>query len=267
MATTSSAPQTPRLNELFYDLLDVLKEFIQRKNLSYDEYHRAVRFLVEAGERGEIPLLLDVFLEVTVDNVNHAGKVGTESCVQGPYYVEGAPMLKPPYVLPKRANEPGEPVVFSGAIRSTEGEPIGGAILDLWQANGAGHYSHFDYHEPRYNLRGKLESDREGRFEVETVLPAPYRIPTDGPTGALLRALGRDTFRPAHFHLKITHDGFEPLLTQVFLAGDRWIDSDCVGAVKESLITTFGQVGKGDQRRYTGAYNFVLRRRAEHRAT
>ncbi len=266
MATTGSASQTSRLNELFYDLLDALKEFIRRKHLTYDEYHRAVRFLVEAGERGEIPLLLDVFLEVTVDDVNHAGKGGTESCVEGPYYVEGAPMLKRPYVLPKRDNEPGEPVVFLGTIRSTEGEPIGGAILDLWQANGAGQYSHFDYHEPRYNLRGRLESDREGRFEVETVLPAPYRIPTDGPTGALLRALGRHTFRPAHFHLKITHDGFEPLITQVFLAGDRWIDSDCVGAVKESLITTFDPVGKGDRRRAAAAYDFVLRRRTEHRA-
>jgi catechol 1,2-dioxygenase len=266
MAKTGAASQTPRLNELFYDLLNVLKEFIQRKHLTYDEYHRAVRFLVEAGERGEIPLLLDVFLEVTVDNENHAGKSGTESCVQGPYYVEGAPMLKPPYVLPKRANEPGEPVVFSGAIRSTEGEPIGGAILDIWQANGAGQYSQFDYHEPRYNLRGRLESDREGRFEVETVLPAPYQIPTEGPTGALLRALGRHTFRPAHFHLKITHDGFEPLLTQVFLAGDRWIDSDCVGAVKESLITTLKSADKGNQQRYSASYDFVLRRRAEHRA-
>src|SRR5207249_11195284 len=182
------------------------------------------------------------------------GKAGTESGVQGPYYGEGAPMLTPPYALPMRANEPGEPVVLSGAIRSTEGEPIGGAILDLWQANGAGHYSHFDYHEPRYNLRGRLESDREGRFEVETVLPAPYQIPAAGPTGALLRALGRHTFRPAHFHLKITHDGFEPLLTQVFLAGDRWIDSDCVGAVKESLVTTLQPGGKGERRRDVVSY-------------
>ena len=156
--------------------------------------------------------------------------------------------------------------MFSGTIRSTEGEPVGGAVVDLWQANGAGHYSHFDYREPRYNLRGRLESDREGRFEVETVVPAAYRIPTDGPTGALLRALGRHTFRPAHFHLKITRDGFEPLITQVFLAGDRWIDSDCVGAVKESLITTLQSAGEGAQRRHAASYDFVLRRRVEDRA-
>jgi hypothetical protein len=66
--------------------------------------------------------------------------------------------------------------------------------------------------------------------------------------------------------MKITRDGFEPLLTQVFLAGDRWIDSDCVGAVKESLITTLQSVGKGDQRRYAASYDFVVRRRVEDRA-
>ncbi len=226
-----------RLETVFYELVKDLRAFIERHDVSYAEYHQAIAFLVEAGATGELPLLLDVFLETKVDEVNNGRRPGTASCLEGPFYVPGAPLVPAPHAMPQRENEPGETLLFSGVVRSTDGKPLGGSVLDIWQADSNGAYSQFNYHEPRFNLRGRVETDGEGRFHIRTVVPLGYSIPTAGPTGKLLTALGRHAFRPAHLHVKVTHEGFSPLTTQIYLAGDQWIDSDVVGAVKPSLVT------------------------------
>ena len=68
------------------------------------------------------------------------------------------------------------------------------------------------------------------------MVPACYEIPNAGPTGKLLAALGRHAFRPAHLHVKLSHERFEALTTQLYIAGDPWIHSDVVSAVKSSLV-------------------------------
>ena len=53
-----------------------------------------------------------------------------------------------------------------------------------------GYYSHFAPHIPDGNLRGTIVADDEGRFEITTIQPAPYQIPTDGPTGWFIEKAG-----------------------------------------------------------------------------
>jgi catechol 1,2-dioxygenase len=265
----SSVSSGKRLESVFNDLIEDLKAFIRRHGLSYEEYHRAVKFLAQVGTAGEVPLLMDVFLEAVVDDVSYGGRPGTESGVEGPYYVTGTPLLEPPYILPQRENEGGEILFFSGTVCSTQGVPLVGALLDLWQADASGLYSQFNYQEPRYNLRGRLYTDDRGRFEVRTVVPASYPIPTAGPTGSLLKALGRQPFRPAHLHMKLSHEGFEPLTTQLYFKGDPLLDSDVASAVKASLIATLTKHDsaadleeRGLNRPYfTLIYDFTLRPR------
>jgi Dioxygenase len=48
--------------------------------------------------------------------------------------------------------------------------------------------------------------------------------------------LGRHSWRPAHLHFKIDADGYQPLTTQLYFAGDPYLDSDCGSAVKDSLV-------------------------------
>ncbi|MBV8966873.1 MAG: catechol 1,2-dioxygenase, partial [Mycobacteriaceae bacterium] len=156
----------------------------------------------------------------------------------GPYYVPGAPMLEPPCVLPQRPDEPGEPLNFSGTVTALDGEPIVGALLDIWQADATvpGSYSNIHPGQPDFNLRGKLRTDEQGRFELRTVRPAPYHIPDEGPTGRLLGVLGHHSWRPAHIHVKLTADGYGPLTTQLYFQGGEFLDSDVAGAVKDDLI-------------------------------
>jgi catechol 1,2-dioxygenase len=61
-------------------------------------------------------------------------------------------------------------------------------------------------------------------------------VPTDGPGGELLRAMGRHPMRPAHIHYRVEAAGHRPVTTHVFVAGDEYLDSDAAFAVKEELV-------------------------------
>ena len=260
MAVTEATPSSkPRLNAIVDDIHQALVEIVTRHRVTLDEYRAAVEWLAKAGQQHlEIPLMLDVFLASTLDDLAHDAGDGTETNVEGPVYVPGAPRLERPYVLPMRENEPGEKLIFSGTVRSTDGSPLAGANLDIWQANGACEYSHFQPDVPEYNLRGQITTDDGGAFEFETVVPAPYEVPTGGATGQLLAALDRSAFRPGHIHFKISHPDAAPLTTQIYFEGDPWLGSDVVGAVKESLVTKLDRQGS----HATCSYDFVLPRRA-----
>ena len=258
-ATQTDTTTNTRLQAIFTDVLDSLLDVIRRHRVTWEEYRTATEWLTEAGNQGyEIPLMLDVFLSPTVDDVNFAARGGTESNVEGPFYVPDALMLEAPYVLPRRDNEPGDRLTFSGTVRSTDGSPLAGAVLDVWQATSEGEYSNFHPGVPEGNLRGRLRTDPAGRFEFETVVPAPYEIPNTGATGSLLAALGRHCFRPGHIHFKVSHPSAQALTTQVYFEGDPWIDSDVVGAVKDSLVTQLVRGGVGAT---SCSYDFVLAQR------
>lgn len=248
-----------RLEAVFSDVLSSLMDVIKRHRITWQEYRAATEWLTEAGNQGyEIPLLLDVFLSTTVDDVNSATNGGTESNAEGPFYIADALMLERPYVLPRRVNEPGERLEFSGDVRFTDGSPVAGAVLDIWQATANGEYSHFHPGLPDGNLRGRIETDAAGQFDFETVVPAPYEIPKTGATGKLLTALDRHCFRPGHIHFKLNHHSARPLTTQIYFEGDPWIDSDVVGAMKDSLVTRLLHVSKGT---VACSYGFILQRR------
>jgi hydroxyquinol 1,2-dioxygenase len=52
----------------------------------------------------------------------------------------------------------------------------------------------------------------------------------------MLRAQGRHPYRPAHVHFMIAAPGYEKLVTHVFVDGDKYLDSDVVFGVKDSLV-------------------------------
>jgi len=249
--------ENARLDAIFSDVLESLRRVIREHRVTEGEWRLGVAWLTEAGTQpNEIPLLLDVHLGAAVDDVNNAVETGTENTLEGPFYVPGAPLLIAPYVLPMRPDEPGERLLFSGTVRASDGAPLAGAMLDLWQVSADGGYSHFHPGYPDYNLRGRLATDDEGRFEVLTVVPVPYEVPKGGATGRLLAALGRTAFRPAHLHVKLTHEGHRPLTTQVYFEDDPWLGRDAVlGTDRPSLVTRLVRDDGGPAR---CSYDFVL---------
>lgn len=126
------------------DFVEGLRDVIRRHRVTYAEYRCALDFLTETVGQGEFALLSDLLLEAIVDEAAQPDTEGTDSNVEGPFYVAGAPQLdadgRTP-VLPMRPEEPGDRLLFTGAIRSTAGTALPSAVLDIWQADGDGLYS------------------------------------------------------------------------------------------------------------------------------
>ncbi len=226
---------TDRAADLVGGLFTRLHELIAEHGVSYDEYQAAKQWLIDVGEAGEWPLLLDVFVESAIEREAAAGRSGSEGTILGPYYLPDAPVLEAPFELPRRADERGERLAMSGQVRSVDGTPLAGAVLDVWHADADGQYSGFS-ELPAGILRGKVVSDADGRYELRTIAPAPYTIPHDGPTGRMIAACGWHPWRPAHIHLLVSAEGHETLTTQLYLAGSDYLEEDVASAVKDSLV-------------------------------
>ena len=217
-------------------LLEAVRGVITEHEVTYEEYATAKQWLIDVGEAGEWPLFLDVFVETTVERNASCGRAGSAGTILGPYHLPDAPVLKAPFELPRREQEPGEPLTLTGQVTDVDGTPLAGAVLDVWHADAEGLYSGFHPDVPAGILRGKVFTDARGRYEVNTILPAPYMIPHDGPTGAIVAACGWHPWRPAHIHVIVGASGHEPLITQLFFEDSEYLDGDVAGAVKDDLV-------------------------------
>lgn len=234
----------PRLKQVMDSLIIHLHDFIRDVELTQEEWGLAIQFLTRTGQmcddkRQEFILLSDITgTTMLVDAINHRLPDGaTESTIFGPFYREGAPEL--PLGATISQDSQGEPAVVMGRVLSTDGTPIPGALLDIWETNENGLYEQQDPNQPDMNLRGKFRTDSEGRYYFVAIKPVSYSIPDDGPVGQLLRSLGRHPFRPAHIHLLISARGFVPVTTHLFVKGDPYLDSDAVFGTKDSLVVDF----------------------------
>jgi catechol 1,2-dioxygenase len=219
------------VGEIFQRIRDVIAEY----DVNYDEYQMAKQWLIDVGEAGEWPLVLDAFIEWAVERQASKDRPGSVGTILGPYYLPGAPVLEAPYELPHRPDEPGQRLVMTGRVTSVDDEPLPGAVVDVWHADAEGFYSGFS-EVPEGNLRGKVITDEEGRFQVRTFRPAPYTIPHAGPTGRLIAACGWHPWRPAHLHVQVSADDHELVSTQLYMADSDFIDDDVAHAVKDALI-------------------------------
>lgn len=236
-------PETPpRLRFLLEQLAGHLHAFVRETGLTHAEWRKAIEILTKAGEitdpeRNEFVLLSDVMgVSSLVDMVNSKPEA-TSSSVLGPFHILGAPDLAYGGDL-KREND-GATVVVKGVVSDTDGKPISGAAIELWQTADNGLYSNQDPQQDRYNLRARMTSGENGEYGLTTIRPSPYTVPDDGPIGELLRATGRHPWRPSHLHFIITAPGYHSLVTEVFPSDDPYLDEDAVFGVREDLVMKY----------------------------
>ncbi|WP_372671133.1 catechol 1,2-dioxygenase [Amycolatopsis kentuckyensis] len=254
--TTHDVPPE-RVDEVARAVLRGVHQAIRDHDVTYPEFQAAKQWLMDVGEGGEWPLFLDVFVEHVVEEVAARTQDGTKGSIQGPYYLPDQEKLPWQAVLPMRPDEKGTPLVFAGQVRDLDGRPVAAAELDIWHADDDGYYSGFAPDIPAGNLRGVVVTNGEGRFEITTVQPAPYQIPTDGPTGRLIAAAGWHAWRPAHLHLMVRAPGHRTITTQLYFQGGEWLDSDVAEATKPELVLDPRPAGDG---RLRATYDFVLER-------
>jgi catechol 1,2-dioxygenase len=239
----------PRFRQIMEAAIRHLHGFVKEVEPTMDEWFQAIRFLTATGQmcddtRQEWILASDTLgASMLVDAINHRRPPGvTKNTVLGPFHVADAPRraLGDSIVLDGK----GDPCFVSGVVTDENGQPIAGAELDVWQTNDDGFYDvQQPGHQPDYNMRGIFTTDANGAFHFQTVKPLPYSIPTDGPVGAMLKRMGRHPMRPAHIHFIVKAEGYETLVTHIFVKNDPYLASDAVFGVKEDLIVEFQRLG------------------------
>ncbi len=267
--------RNPRLRQIMQSLIEHLHGFVREIEPTQQEWATAIDWLTRTGKmcsqrRQEFILASDVLgVSMLVDAINHRQPgAATPSTVEGPFHVPNAPAIGNGGNMAQGA--PGIACFVTGTVRGLSGEPVAGAILDLWQTDGEGLYEdQRDVQGPW--MRGLYHTQPDGSFVIRTVAPIGYTIPMDGTVGELMNQTNISHMRPAHIHFAISAPGYHDLVTHLFRKGDEFIETDVVYGVKERLIVDF--VTKPPGKTPTGEtlstpffevrYDFVLQRKTE----
>ena len=262
-----------RFREVMTSLVRHLHAFIGEVDLRPQEWLAAIEFLTATGQacndrRQEFILLSDTLgASMAVVGLDQARALradpgtapgATQATVQGPFYWEGAPDM--PLGCDLRAEGvAGEPAYYTGEVTDTAGRPLAGALLDIWSGDGEGVYD-MQVAGQGMTLRGRLRTDADGRYRFWSIRPSEYPVPTDGPVGVMLKRMGRHPMRPGHIHLKVSAEGHAPVTTHLFARGGRYLESDAVFGVRDSLIVDYERHEPGiapDGRRFAEPYYTV----------
>src|SRR5207344_1024725 len=177
----------PRLRQVMQSLIKHVHGFVREIEPTQAEWAIAIDWLTRTGQmcsqkRQEFILSSDVLgVSMLVDAINHRRPSGaTPSTVEGPFHVPNAPPIANGGDMAQGA--PGAPCFVTGTVKGLDGEPIAGAVLDLWQADGEGLYEDQRRTVEPW-MRGIYKSQADGSYSVRTVAPISYTIPMDGPVG------------------------------------------------------------------------------------
>lgn len=233
-----------RVKQILLRVLQDSARLIEDLQITDDEFWNAIDYLNRLGGRGEAALLiaglglehfLDLLNDARDDQAGHTG--GTPRTIEGPLYVAGAPLCEGEARMDDGSEEGVATTLFiEGQVVDLQGQPVAGAIVDLWQANTKGNYSYFDKSQSAYNLRRRIVTDADGRYRARSIVPSGYGCDPQGPTQECLNLLGRHGQRPAHIHYFISAPGYRHLTTQINLSGEKYLWDDFAYATREGLI-------------------------------
>lgn len=149
----------------------------------------------------------------------------TPEQTDGPFFTPDSPER----TSLREAGVTGTPLVVSGVVLSTTCQPVVGALLDFWQADDAGEYDNIGF-----KLRGHQFADSDGRYMLETILPALY------------------PGRTRHIHVKVQAPDQPVLTTQLYFPGEPANASD--GIFDDALVMDVQNAANGQ----SAAFDFVL---------
>ena len=112
----------------------------------------------------------------------------------------------------------GQVIRVTGEVLDEQGQPVEGALVDIWQANTHGRYHHEDDpatapEDPDFQGWGMVKTDAEGRYAFTTIKPGAYKV-------------NGSWRRPPHIHCKVSRRGYHEITTQMYFAGESLNETD-----------------------------------------
>ncbi|CAN1563933.1 dioxygenase [Limnohabitans sp. B9-3] len=232
----------PRLAQVMGLLAKHLHAFVVESKLTKEEWLRGLTFLtasaaITSEERNEFSLFSDIMGISSMVDVVSQPEGGTPSSVLGPFHNHDSRLRANGSDLTE--GQAGDRVWFHGRVVDADGQPIQNAQIDFWQNADNGLYPAQDPDQDPHNLRCKIACEANGSFNLLTIRPHPYTVPTDGPVGALLAASQRNIWRPAHYHVIVSASGYVGLVTELFPEGSAYLTEDTVFGVRPGLVVDF----------------------------
>ena len=120
----------------------------------------------------------------------------------------------------------GEVIRVQGRVLDADCWPVAGVLVDLWQADSNGRYSHPAdpnpaRRDPNFQGWGQVVTDAEGRYAFRTIKPAAYPLEfLDG------RPDERAGYRTPHIHFRVSKRGYREFSTQMYFADEALNDRD-----------------------------------------
>ena len=189
---------------------------------------------------------LGVSALVCLLNNGNNGQTETTANLLGPFWRMNSPKTESGDTI-IRSPTPGPAIFVDCWFKDQKGNPIEGALVDIWHSSPEGFYEQQDPKQADMNLRGQFTSDAKGHISFRSVKPSGYPIPIDGPVGELIRASGRHNYRPAHLHFLAFKDGFKTLVSQIYVPDDPVIETDVQFGVTRALLGDYVKHGAGER--------------------
>lgn len=184
-----------------------------------------------------------------------AALLATPRQSRGPFYPLTLPLERDNDLATVRGGTgvaQGEITHVVGRVLDTEGRPLAGARVEIWQCNAFGRY-----HHEHDRQSAPIDPNFQGYGEFVTALDGAYRFRTIRPVAYPGRA--------PHIHFAVTGAGFAPLVTQMYVAGapenERDFLLNAIGdrAARESLIVSLDTRTADNER--LGRFDLVVARR------
>ena len=144
----------------------------------------------------------------------------------------------------------GQHIIINGQVTDVTGNPVGNALLDIWQADANGRYRH-----PRDSNTAKLDenfqgwaiirSDSNGLFRFKTVMPGAYPA-------------SKNWIRPPHIHFKISKPGYRALTTQMYFPDEELNKADLLFSNKSVAEQSVMIARKIDQQGNLPIYEYNI---------
>ena len=233
----------PRFKEIMSALVRHLHDFAREVKLTEQEFQSAVGYLIAIGKQSNETHNEGVLMAgalgfstlVCLLNNGDNGQTETSQNLLGPFWREHSPAT-PNGGSIVRSPTPGPALFVNAWFKDKAGQPVEGAVVDVWQSSPEGYYENQDPVQADMNLRGQFTTDADGHIGFRSVKPSGYPIPVDGPVGEFLRAQGRHNMRPAHLHFLVYKPGFKTLISQLYDPEDKNLETDAQFGVTRHLI-------------------------------
>jgi protocatechuate 3,4-dioxygenase beta subunit len=193
-------------------------------------------------QTGMVAFGVGVFGNIRWDNDKYIGDTATTTDILGPFYRPNAPMrvnINPPGYT-------GSLFHLSGTVYKEDGKtPFTNCLIEIWQCD---EHKVYDNTTDDFRYRGSQRVGKNGKYHFITTHPLPYPL-----------TAGSDRYRPAHIHMRISGEGQQDLITQIYFNDDPHIEKDPSASSPEA-ISRILQIKQNGKKEEMVAFNVVMQK-------